>query len=72
MFNAAEAYISPSCYKAKQITQNVVPTWNYVAAQFKGTMKLVPDEELYSLLEKEVELFEKAAQSEWKLTDATP
>lgn len=43
LFNAADAYISPTCYKAKEETHNVVPTWNYVAAQFKGVMKLIPN-----------------------------
>jgi predicted FMN-binding regulatory protein PaiB len=59
------AYISPTFYKAKQVRQNVVPTCNYAATQFRGTMKLVPDEEMYSLLEKEVELLKEAAQSEY-------
>lgn len=47
-------YISPTAYAQKQKTHEVVPTWNYVAVQFRGKMELLNDEHLRSVLEKEV------------------
>ncbi len=72
IFNAADVYISPSCYKEKELTHNVVPTWNYVSAFFRGTIEMVPKEDLYNLLAKEVEIFESEAGSEWRLSDSSP
>jgi transcriptional regulator len=45
IFNCADCYISPTVYKKKELTGEVVPTWNYVAAQLKGEMKLVNDKQ---------------------------
>jgi len=54
IFNAADVYISPTCYNEKQLTHNVVPTWNYVAAHFRGSIQMVPPGELLGILTKEV------------------
>ena len=70
VFHAADGYISPSIYAEKQRTGEVVPTWNYVAAQFCGTLEQVPQEELMDLLEHQVTVFETSAGSDWQLRDA--
>jgi transcriptional regulator len=42
-----DAYVSPDWYG----TPDQVPTWNYVAAEAEGPLRLLPDEELAGLLD---------------------
>ena len=35
----ADAYVSPSLYPSKQVDGKVVPTWNYVTVEVRGTLK---------------------------------
>ena len=70
VFQAADGYVSPSIYADKQKSGKVVPTWNYVAAQFSGTLNIVPDHELLTLLENQVNQFEHSQGSDWRLSDA--
>ena len=70
VFQAADGYISPSVYAEKPKSGKVVPTWNYVACQFQGTLEKVPDHGLLNLLAHQVSVFEQAQGSEWKLEDA--
>ena len=70
IFQAADGYVSPSIYPEKQKSGKVVPTWNYVAAQFFGTLNIVPDQELLALLENQVDRFEHSQGSDWRLSDA--
>ena len=70
VFQAADGYVSPSIYAEKQKSGKVVPTWNYVAAQFFGTLNIVPDQELLALLENQVDQFEHSQESDWRLSDA--
>jgi len=43
VFQGPEAYITPSWYAAKLEHGRVVPTWNYVVVQVRGTPRLVDD-----------------------------
>ena len=70
VFQAADGYVSPSIYAEKPKSGKVVPTWNYVAAQFLGTLKKVPDQDLIVLLEHQVDQFEHSQGSDWRLSDA--
>ncbi len=70
VFQAADGYVSPSIYAEKRKSGEVVPTWNYVAAQFLGTLKKVPDQDLFALLEHQVDQFEHSQGSDWRLSDA--
>ena len=70
VFHAADGYVSPSVYAEKPVSGRVVPTWNYVAAQFVGRLEAVPDGELMALLDRQVTDFERAADSDWRLHDA--
>lgn len=70
VFQAADGYVSPSIYAEKPKSGKVVPTWNYVAAQFFGTLKKVPDQNLLALLEHQVDQFERSQGSDWRLSDA--
>jgi transcriptional regulator len=38
VFRGADAYVSPSLYPTKALTGKVVPTWNYLAAEARGTI----------------------------------
>ena len=38
VFTGASAYVSPSLYPSKQVTHEVVPTWNYVAVHLRGRL----------------------------------
>lgn len=49
----------------------MVPTWNYVAAQFGGSIERVVDDQFYNLLSKQVEIYENSVGSKWRLEDAT-
>jgi transcriptional regulator len=39
-FLPANGYISPRIFSEKKVSEKVVPTWNYVAAHFDGSMHL--------------------------------
>lgn len=41
MFHGPEAYITPSWYPSKREHGRVVPTWNYVVVQVRGTPRIV-------------------------------
>jgi transcriptional regulator len=43
VFQGPQAYITPSWYAAKAEHGRVVPTWNYVMAQVRGTPRLIDD-----------------------------
>ena len=40
VFQASEAYITPSWYAVKRETGKVVPTWNYSTVQVRGNAKV--------------------------------
>lgn len=70
VFNAADGYVTPSVYAEKPISGKVVPTWNYVAAQIGGTMRLVDDSEMADRLRLQIDDYEAMAGSDWKFDDA--
>ena len=43
LFVSASAYVSPSLYPSRDQSPGVVPTWNYVAAQVRGRVRLRDD-----------------------------
>ncbi len=45
VFQGPQAYVSPAWYATKQETGKVVPTWNYIIAQARGTAHVVEDAE---------------------------
>ena len=52
-------------------TDRPSPSWNFVVSQFFGTIEKVPDKELFPLLSRQIEQFEKKHGSDWRLRDAT-
>ena len=43
-FQGPHAYVSPSFYASKLLHGRVVPTWNYVIVEARGTLEAVTDE----------------------------
>ena len=43
VFHGPEAYITPSWYASKKEHGRVVPTWNYVVVQVRGTPSVIDD-----------------------------
>jgi len=43
VFRGPQAYVTPSWYPAKAEHGKVVPTWNYVVVQARGTLRVIDD-----------------------------
>jgi transcriptional regulator len=64
VFSGPHAYISPTWYE----TQNVVPTWNYVAVHAYGVFQAVPDAEpLMKIVDDTANYYEASLPAPWKL-----
>jgi len=71
IFQPAEGYVSPAIYDEKQRSGRVVPTWNYVAAHFQGSMHLEQaDGALRRILKTQIADYEGAVGGAWTLEDA--
>jgi transcriptional regulator len=69
VFSGPHVYVSPSWYES----ENVVPTWNYVAVHAYGTCRLVEDTDaLTRILAASVATFERSMPSPWFLDTGTP
>lgn len=67
----AEAYVSPSWYAAKAEHGKVVPTWNYSAAHFSGTVTVhTEDEWLRAAVTHLTEVHERGRSHPWQVIDA--
>jgi len=67
VFSGPNAYISPRWYEEKP----EVPTWNYVAAHVRGTIRPVDDEEgLRRILARTAEIMERNSDRPWTLDQA--
>ncbi|MFO0937087.1 MAG: FMN-binding negative transcriptional regulator [Gemmataceae bacterium] len=68
VFSGPHAYISPSWYE----TENMVPTWNYVAGHAYGQASLIESrDEVKEIIERSGTVYESSRPQPWKL-DATP
>jgi transcriptional regulator len=66
VFPGPHTYVSPSWYES----ENVVPTWNYVAVHAYGTCRLMTDPaELHALLQRMIDTYERSMPKPWSLTD---
>ncbi len=64
IFSGAHSYISPSWYDHRN-----VPTWNYLAVQVEGFLRLVEGEELYEHLTELMNFHEKFQENPQSITD---
>jgi transcriptional regulator len=70
LFLAASAYVTPSNYPSRLENPEVVPTWNYVAAEVRGRLTLHhdPDWKLQQVRAL-TQCFESGRDPEWRLDD---
>lgn len=71
VFHGPETYITPSWYKSKEEHGRVVPTWNYVVVQARGTPRVIDDIVwLRSQIDDLTSSRENQRKAPWKVTDA--
>ncbi|HVV43975.1 MAG TPA: FMN-binding negative transcriptional regulator [Bryobacteraceae bacterium] len=71
VFQGPESYITPSWYAAKKEHGRVVPTWNYVAVQARGTPRLIEDAAWIHEQIGELTASQENRRAEpWKVSDA--
>jgi transcriptional regulator len=71
VFQGASSYISPSYYPSKAETGKVVPTWNYVVVQARGTAQVKTDAAwLHEHVSTNTNNHEARIGSNWQVTDA--
>lgn len=71
LFDGPEAYITPSWYASKHEHGRVVPTWNYVTVQVRGTPTLIDDAAwLMAQISELTALQEGSREPAWKVIDA--
>ena len=71
VFQAENAYISPSWYATKQQTGKVVPTWNYAAVHAYGTLRMIDDPAwILRQLQAMTDEFEAGFSEPWSVADA--
>lgn len=69
VFSGPHAYISAAWYREKP----EVPTWDYVVAQVRGTIRPIDDaKESLSILERTASILEAGTENAWTLADAPP
>jgi transcriptional regulator len=68
VFSGPHAYVSPSWYES----DNVVPTWNYVAVHAYGTLRLVEDPDAVTrILTAMVATYERSRPNPWTFDPGT-
>jgi transcriptional regulator len=71
IFHGPEAYITPSWYASKQEHGRVVPTWNYVVVQVRGTPTVIEDP---TWLRAQIEALTTSQENQrthpWQVSDA--
>ncbi len=66
----ADAYVSPSLYPSKQVDGKVVPTWNYVTVEVRGTLQMLTGTDEEALLSTLTDLHERNSAKPWAISDA--
>ena len=66
----ADSYVSPSLYPSKQTDGKVVPTWNYVTVEVRGTLQMLSDTDEEALLNMLTDLHERESDKPWAVSDA--
>jgi transcriptional regulator len=71
IFRGSNGYISPSWYPTKTETGRVVPTWNYVSVQVRGT-PIIHDDDAWKLdlVTRLTEQHEEGRVKSWTVSDA--
>ena len=70
-FQGPQAYVSPSAYASKAEHGKVVPTWNYVMVQARGTLRAIEDPVwLHAFVTRLTERHEAGLATPWAVGDA--
>ena len=73
VFQGPDAYVTPSWYAAKAEHGKVVPTWNYVMVQVRGTARTIDDPQwLRDHVTRLTRNHEEARPEPWAVSDAPP
>jgi len=71
VFQGPQAYVSPSFYPSKAEHGKVVPTWNYITVQARGTLRAIDDPTwVRGLVTRLTERHETSRPKPWALSDA--
>jgi transcriptional regulator len=71
VFQGAQAYISPSFYPSKAEHGKVVPTWNYIMVQARGTLRAIDDAAwLHAFVTRLTDRHEAQRAKPWAVSDA--
>ncbi len=71
VFQGPQAYVSPSAYPSKAEHGKVVPTWNYVMVQARGTLRAIEDARtLHGIVSRLTETHEAGRSAPWAVSDA--
>ena len=71
LFQGPQAYVSPSWYPTKAETGKVVPTWNYIVVQARGTLRAIDDAAwLRDFVGRLTARFETGRAAPWSIDDA--
>lgn len=71
IFQGAQSYITPSWYTTKAETGKVVPTWNYVVVQARGTPQFIHDRDwLLAHVNQLTDTHEQGRDVPWQVGDA--
>ncbi len=71
IFQGVDHYITPGWYASKKEHGKVVPTWNYVTVQVRGTVRVMDDPGFVrDQIEDLTRQHEGSRQSPWAVTDA--
>jgi transcriptional regulator len=73
VFQGPQAYVSPGWYPSKGEHGKVVPTWNYVTVQARGTLRAIDDAAWVRASVARMTTQHEAAQAKpWAVADAPP
>ncbi|KRQ01828.1 transcriptional regulator [Bradyrhizobium yuanmingense] len=71
IFTGAEAYVTPSWYPSKRQAEQVVPTWNYIAAHAQGPIEFFEDStSLLEIVTRLTNIHEASRATPWAVSDA--
>ena len=71
VFQGPQAYISPSFYPSKAQHGKVVPTWNYIMVQARGTIRAVDEAPwLHDFVSRLTDRHEAGRAAPWAVSDA--
>jgi transcriptional regulator len=71
VFQGPQAYVTPSWYASKREHGKVVPTWNYVVVQARGTPRVIDDPEwLVQQIGELTDAHEASRPNPWAVEDA--